>query len=102
MGHLPAHQTAIEEVPRPRTADQSTPQGENPPMSGTDALLLSPNRRRIATCDFLTEDGNTLYENLARRCGWTPYDGPAVTDKRGWIIEGSDPAIVPSALKHHD
>jgi hypothetical protein len=52
-----------------------------------ESHLIGPNRRRI----FRVEPESTrmrTVENLIR-LGWVPYDGPAVTDEAGWIIDGT-------------
>jgi hypothetical protein len=75
--------------------------------------LLSPHRRRLypngltgayistAKGAVLTQreglkpgEADTLTWEALVKSGWTPYDGPAKTDDRGWIIPGSDPKIV--------
>lgn len=59
--------------------------------------LLSPNQRRIfAPTD--NSDQNRLTEKLLVGFGWTVYRGTAMTDKRGWVIQGSDPKIQPKPV----
>jgi hypothetical protein len=59
--------------------------------------LLSPSKRRI----FAPKDDEDLRTagQLQEVFHWQNYDGPAKTNNQGFIIPGTDPAIVP--VKHH-
>lgn len=78
-----------------------------------DPRLLSPMRRRIypnAKTGTAIEKAGPLVQALRanlqpgqpdmmtwmglKKLGWTEYAGPGVTDERGYIVPGSDPAVI--------
>lgn len=80
-----------------------------------DRRLLSPMRRRLypnaRTGTGISTAGNVVQSqreglkpgqaddvtwNTLAKMGWVEYTGPAQTDERGYIIPGTDPAIVPT------
>lgn len=63
-------------------------------MSARGAGLLSPTRRRLWIPTDTAEQAKATMRGLLA-AGWTAYDGPAEVDGRGWVIDGTDPALVP-------
>lgn len=81
-------------------------------MNPTKPRLISPNRTRLypnartgagveaagpivkARREGLAQgEGDMMTWEALLKCGWKPYDGPAETDPRGYIVKGSDPSI---------
>lgn len=68
-------------------------------MSDVDIRLLSPMKRRIypnPTSTGSTGAVDMVTWNALVAAGWREYSGPAATDGRGWVMPGSDPAVVPA------
>lgn len=56
--------------------------------------LLSPNKRRLPIYDTSDVKDQVTIKNL-QHAGWKPYQGPAKIDANGWVIDGTDPEVVP-------
>lgn len=77
----------------------------NHPAGRGIVRLVSPTRSRIYAP---TVDGEPTPEAVKAAltrakhaaatliaAGWRVYDGPAETNARGWVIDGTDPTLVP-------
>jgi len=53
--------------------------------------LLSPTCRKIY--EPMSVDEIRTAEQLQDVFGWKPYDGPAKTNRQGFVIPGTDPAL---------
>lgn len=73
-------------------------------MSATMVRLISDTGRRIWTPKegdpsldtngrILKRQRDEMTERNLITAGWKPYSGPAVTDSKGYVVAGSDPAI---------
>lgn len=63
-------------------------------MSARGPGMLSPTRRRL-WIPTTVDDNAKRTLHLLTEAGWTRYDGPAEVDAAGWVVDGTDPALVP-------
>lgn len=63
-------------------------------MSARGPGMLSPTRRRLWIPTDTAEPTKATMRGLLA-AGWTAYDGPAEADPLGWVIDGTDPTLVP-------